>query len=57
MSERGRAFGIFSAIAGSGASVGLLLGGVLTQTLDWRYAMYVNLIFAVIAIIGALRLS
>jgi EmrB/QacA subfamily drug resistance transporter len=55
MSERGKAFGIFSAIAGSGASVGLLLGGVLTQALDWRYAMYVNLIFAVIAIIGAMR--
>ena len=55
MSERGRAFGIFSAIAGSGASVGLLLGGVLTQTFNWRFAMYVNLIFAVIAIIGASR--
>jgi EmrB/QacA subfamily drug resistance transporter len=54
--ERNRAFGIYSAIAGSGASVGLLLGGVLTQTLDWRYCMYVNLIFAVVAVAGALVL-
>jgi EmrB/QacA subfamily drug resistance transporter len=55
-SERNRAFGIYSALAGSGASIGLLLGGVLTQTLTWRYCMYVNVIFAVAAIAGALRL-
>jgi predicted MFS family arabinose efflux permease len=54
--ERGKAFGIYGAIAGSGASVGLLLGGVLTQTLNWRFSMYVNLVFAVVAIIGALSL-
>jgi EmrB/QacA subfamily drug resistance transporter len=55
-SERNKAFGIFGAIAGSGASVGLLLGGTLTQYLDWRFSMYVNLIFAVIAVAGALTL-
>jgi EmrB/QacA subfamily drug resistance transporter len=54
--ERNRAFGIYGAIAGSGASIGLLLGGVLTQTLSWRFSMYVNLIFAIVAIAGALRL-
>jgi EmrB/QacA subfamily drug resistance transporter len=54
--ERNKAFGIYSAIAGSGASIGLLIGGILTQTLTWRYCMYVNLIFAVIAISGATRL-
>jgi EmrB/QacA subfamily drug resistance transporter len=54
--ERNKAFGIYSAIAGSGASIGLLIGGILTQTLTWRYCMYVNLIFATVAIIGALRL-
>ena len=38
-----RAFGIYGAIAGGGASLGLLLGGVLTEYLSWRCAMYVNL--------------
>jgi EmrB/QacA subfamily drug resistance transporter len=50
--ERGRAFGIFGAIAGGGAAIGLLLGGVLTQYLDWRWCMFVNIIFAVIAFAG-----
>jgi EmrB/QacA subfamily drug resistance transporter len=54
--ERNKAFGIWGAIAGSGASIGLILGGVLTQTLSWRYSMYVNLVFAIIAIAGALIL-
>jgi EmrB/QacA subfamily drug resistance transporter len=54
--ERNKAFGIWGAIAGGGASIGLILGGVLTQTLDWRYSMYVNLVFATIAIVGGLRL-
>jgi EmrB/QacA subfamily drug resistance transporter len=52
--ERAKAFGIYGAIAGSGASLGMLLGGLLTSTLSWRYTMFVNLIFAAIAIAGAL---
>jgi MFS family permease len=55
-SERAKAFGIFAAIAGSGASIGLLLGGVLTQSLSWRYCMYANLVFASLAGAGALAL-
>ncbi|MGA9858089.1 MAG: MFS transporter [Solirubrobacteraceae bacterium] len=55
-SERNKAFGIYGAIAGSGASIGLLLGGVLTQYLSWRFSMYVNLVFAIGAIAGALTL-
>jgi EmrB/QacA subfamily drug resistance transporter len=54
--ERNKAFGIWGAIAGSGAAIGLILGGVLTQTLSWRYSMYVNLAFATVAITGALAL-
>jgi EmrB/QacA subfamily drug resistance transporter len=54
--ERNKAFGIWGAIAGSGAAIGMILGGVLTQTLNWRYCMYVNLAFATIAITGALAL-
>jgi EmrB/QacA subfamily drug resistance transporter len=54
--ERGKAFGIYGAIAGGGAAVGLLLGGVLTEYLSWRWCMYVNLIFAIGAFIGGLVL-
>lgn len=52
--ERARAFGIFGAIAGGGAAIGLLLGGLLTQTLDWRWTMYINVVFAAIALFGAI---
>src|SRR5580658_5105211 len=51
--ERGRAFGVFGSVAAGGGAVGLILGGVLTQYLSWRYTLYVNLIFAVIAVAGA----
>ena len=52
--ERGRAFGVFGSVAGAGGAVGLLLGGFLTQDLSWRWTLYVNLIFAAVAIAGAL---
>jgi EmrB/QacA subfamily drug resistance transporter len=52
--ERSRAFGVYGAIAGGGAAVGLLLGGVLTEYLSWRWTMYVNLVFAVAAFVGGL---
>ena len=51
--ERGKAFGIFGAISGAGGAVGLLLGGVLTEYASWRWCLYVNLIFAVAAVVGA----
>src|SRR4051794_41575869 len=54
--ERGKAFGIYGGVAGAGASIGLLLGGVLTEYLDWRWTMYVNIIFAVAAAIGGFML-
>jgi EmrB/QacA subfamily drug resistance transporter len=54
--ERMKAFGIYGAIAGGGAAVGLLLGGVLTEYLSWRWCMYVNLIFAIGALVGGLVL-
>jgi EmrB/QacA subfamily drug resistance transporter len=54
--ERGKAFGVYGAIAASGAAVGLLLGGVLTELLDWRWTMYVNLAFAVPAAAAGFRL-
>ena len=52
--ERGRAFAVYGAVSSGGAGVGLILGGVLTEYLSWRYTLYVNLIFAAVAIAGAL---
>jgi EmrB/QacA subfamily drug resistance transporter len=51
--ERGKAFGVFGAIAGAGGAVGLLLGGALTEYLSWRWTLYVNLLFAGVAFTGA----
>jgi EmrB/QacA subfamily drug resistance transporter len=52
--DRGKAFGVFGAVAVGGGAVGLILGGALTQYLSWRWTLYVNLIFAAIAVSGAL---
>src|SRR3954451_19845586 len=52
--ERAKAFGIFSAIAMAGSAIGLLLGGVLTEYTSWRWCLYVNLAFAVVALVGGL---
>jgi EmrB/QacA subfamily drug resistance transporter len=54
--DRPTAFGIFGAIAGGGASLGLILGGALTQWLSWRWCLYVNLVIAVPTTLVALRL-
>ncbi|MCQ8193102.1 MFS transporter [Streptomyces rugosispiralis] len=51
--ERAKAFGVFGAIAGGGGAVGLILGGVLTEYMDWRWTFFVNIPFAIIAAIGA----
>lgn len=54
--ERARAFGIFGAVAGAGGAIGLLLGGALTEWTSWRWSLYVNLIFAAVALVGALTM-
>jgi EmrB/QacA subfamily drug resistance transporter len=51
--ERRRAFAVYGAVAGSGGAVGLLLGGILTEYLSWRWCLYVNLAFAGAAAAGA----
>ncbi|MGC5170306.1 MFS transporter [Microbacterium sp. DT81.1] len=52
--ERARAFGVFGAIAGAGGAVGLLLGGILTETVGWRWNLYINVVIAAVALVGAL---
>ncbi|HEV2452384.1 MAG TPA: MFS transporter [Streptosporangiaceae bacterium] len=54
--DRGKAFGVYGAIAGAGGAIGLLLGGALTEYLSWRWTLYVNLIFAGVAFIGGVLL-
>lgn len=51
--ERGRAFGIYASIAIAGAAFGLILGGLLTQYLSWRWCLYVNLPIAGLVVLGA----
>jgi len=50
--ERAKAFAIYGAIGGSGAAIGLLLGGALTQWASWRWCLYINLLFAGVALVG-----
>ena len=54
-SERGKAFGIYGAIAGGGGAGGLLLGGVLTEYLSWRWCLFVNVLVAAVALVAAQR--
>lgn len=54
--ERGKALGVFGAVAGVGAGVGLLLGGALTDLLSWRWSLYVNIVLAVPVLIAGARL-
>jgi EmrB/QacA subfamily drug resistance transporter len=52
--ERAKAFSIYGAITASGAAIGLLLGGALTQWASWRWCLFINLFFAAVALIGVL---
>src|SRR6185436_3144090 len=47
--ERAKAFGVYGAVASSGAAVGLLLGGVLTEYAGWRWCLFVNVGVAAVA--------
>ena len=51
--ERGKAFAIYGGIAGAGGALGLLLGGILTSYASWRWTLYINLVFAAVATVGA----
>ncbi|MDT0278292.1 MFS transporter [Blastococcus goldschmidtiae] len=54
--ERARAFGVFGAISGGGAAIGLILGGVLTEYASWRWTLGVNVPIAIVAAVFAIGL-
>jgi EmrB/QacA subfamily drug resistance transporter len=53
--ERARAFGVYGAVAGSGAAIGLVLGGTLTQLASWRWTLLINVPVALLAAVAASR--
>lgn len=53
--ERAKAFAVFGAIAGTGGALGLLLGGVLTEYVQWRWCLFINVPIAVAALIAGRR--
>ena len=52
---RNRAFGVYAAMSGAGAAVGLLLGGVLTTYVSWRWVLFVNVPIGILVAAAALR--
>lgn len=52
--ERARAFALYGVVSASGAAVGLLLGGALTQWASWRWCLDVNAVLAGVALVGVL---
>ncbi|WP_433308404.1 DHA2 family efflux MFS transporter permease subunit [Micromonospora sp. CA-269861] len=52
--ERAKAFGVFAAVSIAGGAVGLVAGGLLTQYLNWRFAMFILVPIAVVGIVGAI---
>jgi len=54
--EQAKAIGVYSFVASAGGSIGLLAGGVLTQSLDWHWIFFVNLPIGVATAVLATRL-
>ncbi|TDD74263.1 MFS transporter [Actinomadura darangshiensis] len=50
--DRAKAFGIWGAISAAGGAIGLLAGGALTDYLDWRWCLYINIPIALVAAVG-----
>ena len=53
--ERNRAFGVYAAMAGAGSAVGLLLGGILTTYVSWRWVLFVNVPIGILVAAAAPR--
>ena len=55
-SERNRALGVWGAVAGAGGAAGVLLGGILTSGLSWRWVLFVNVPIGLLAATVAPRI-
>ncbi|MFF1325083.1 MULTISPECIES: MFS transporter [Streptomyces] len=56
--ERNRAFGVFAAVSAGGGAIGLLAGGMLTEWLDWRWVLFVNVPIGIaIAVLAPLYIN
>ncbi|MEU6080181.1 MFS transporter [Streptomyces sp. NPDC047108] len=53
--ERNRAFGVFAAVSAGGGAIGLLMGGILVEWLDWRWIFFVNVPIGVLIALAAPR--
>src|SRR6202048_2081041 len=54
--EQAKAIGVYSFVASAGASIGLLLGGVVTQAINWHWIFFINLPIGIVPAVLALRL-
>src|SRR6187401_2645728 len=54
--EQAKAIGVYGFVASAGGSVGLLAGGVLTQSISWHWIFFVNIPIGVATALGAVRL-
>lgn len=54
--ERNMAMGVWAAVAAGGAAAGVLLGGILTQYLNWRWNFFVNVPVGILVVFGGMRL-
>ncbi|HEV7961910.1 MAG TPA: MFS transporter [Actinoplanes sp.] len=53
--EQGRAIGVYSFVASAGGAIGLLLGGVLTESINWHWIFFVNVPVGIATVVAALR--
>jgi EmrB/QacA subfamily drug resistance transporter len=54
--EQGKAIGVYSFVASAGASLGLLLGGIVTQAINWHWIFFINIPIGVATAIAAVKL-
>jgi EmrB/QacA subfamily drug resistance transporter len=54
--DRNTALGLWGAVSGLGGAAGVLFGGVLTEGPGWRWVLFVNVPFSIVAVAGALAL-